>query len=230
MSVWKKLITAVRGGANEAAEAVADNQALRILDQEIRDAKEELRKSDHSRTTIIAKRKLAQGKVSDLQKKVDEYEGHARKAMDKGNQELALECAAKVSDVRIQMESEQQVVDQFLASEGTLKTNIDGAKKNLAKMERQVDIVKATASVQKAQTAVSSQHLGANSRMKTAAESLGRIQDRQKQTAAELEAANELASEEAGDDLEQKLREAGISGASSSADDELARIMGGSQS
>ncbi len=45
MSVWKKLITAVRGGANEAAEAVADNQALRILDQEIRDAKEELRKT-----------------------------------------------------------------------------------------------------------------------------------------------------------------------------------------
>ena len=35
MSVWKKLVTAIKGGANEAAEAVADNQALRILDQEI---------------------------------------------------------------------------------------------------------------------------------------------------------------------------------------------------
>ena len=41
MSVWKKLVTAIKGGANEAAEAVADNQALRILDQEIREAKEE---------------------------------------------------------------------------------------------------------------------------------------------------------------------------------------------
>lgn len=26
MSVWKKLVTALKGGANEAAEAVADNQ------------------------------------------------------------------------------------------------------------------------------------------------------------------------------------------------------------
>ncbi|RYD85933.1 MAG: PspA/IM30 family protein, partial [Sphingomonadales bacterium] len=33
MSVWGKLFTALRGGANEAAEAVADSQAMRILDQ-----------------------------------------------------------------------------------------------------------------------------------------------------------------------------------------------------
>ena len=50
MSVWKKLITAVKGGANEAAQSVVDSQAIRILEQEIREAKEELRKSDHART------------------------------------------------------------------------------------------------------------------------------------------------------------------------------------
>ena len=43
MSVWKKLITAVKGGATEAAQSVADSQAIRILEQEIREAKEELR-------------------------------------------------------------------------------------------------------------------------------------------------------------------------------------------
>ena len=66
MSVWKKLVTAIKGGANEAAEAVADSQALRILDQEIREAKEELRKSDNSLTQIMAKRKLAEQKVNSL--------------------------------------------------------------------------------------------------------------------------------------------------------------------
>ena len=35
MSVWKKLITAVKGGATEAAQSVADSQAIRILEQEI---------------------------------------------------------------------------------------------------------------------------------------------------------------------------------------------------
>lgn len=96
----------------------------------------------------------------------------------------------------------------------------------MRRMEQQVDMVKATESVQKAQTAVSSRHLGANSKMKTAAESLNRIQDRQKERQAELEAASELAADESGSELEKRLQEAGISGSNKSADAELARILG----
>jgi phage shock protein A len=63
--------------------------------------------------------------------------------------------------------------------------------------------------------------------MKTAAESLKRIQERQNQRSAELDAAEELASEESGDGLDAKLKAAGISGSKAGADDELARILGG---
>jgi phage shock protein A len=226
MSVWRKLVTAVKGGVNEAAESVVDNQALRILDQEIREAKEELRRSDTSLTQIMAKRKLAEQKVASLEKSVAEYERHALSANEKGDTQLALDCAQKVVDLRGQLDAEQQFVEQFNNSERTLRSNISQAKNNLRKMEQQVDMVKATESVQKAQTAVSSRHMGANSRMKTAAESLTRIQDRQKERSAQLEAANELAESDSGDALDKRLQEAGISGSSSSADDELARILG----
>lgn len=226
MSVWKKLITAVKGGVNDAAESVADSQALRILDQEIREAKDELRRSDHALTQIIAKRKLSEQKISGLDKSIAEYEGHARKAVEKGDQALALDCASKVADLRSQQESESQYLVQFQSSEKTLRQNISQAKANLRRMEQQVDMVKATESVQKAQVAVSSRHMGANSKMKTAAESLSRIQDKQKQRSAELEAANELAADESGEGLEARLAAAGIKGGSASADDELARILG----
>jgi phage shock protein A len=226
MSVWKKLMTAVRGGVNEAAEAVVDSQALRILDQEIRDAKAELRQSDSALTQIMAKRKLAQQKVDSLRQSIAEYEAHAVAANDKGDRQLALDCAQKVVDLRTQMDAEQQFVDQFTRSEQDLQRNISQAKSNLRRMEQQVDIVKATESVQKAQTAVSSRHLGANGKMKTAAESLSRIQDRQKERQAQFEAAAELAEAESGDGLEQRLRAAGISASAASADDELARILG----
>jgi phage shock protein A len=226
MSVWKRLLSAVKGGVNEAAESVADNQALRILDQEIREAKEELRSSDHALTQIMAKRKLAQKKVASFQISVSEYEGHAGAASEKGDQALALDCARKVVDLRAQMDAEQQYVDQFTNSETVLRTNISQAKNNLRRMEQQVDMVKATESVQKAQAAVSSRHLGANGKMKTAAESLTRIQDRQNQRQAEMEAASELAADESGDELEKRLQGAGITGGNTSADDELARILG----
>lgn len=226
MSVWKKLITAVKGGVTEVAETVADSQALRILDQEIREAKEELRNSDIALTQIMAKRKLAEQKLAGITSSVSEYESHARNAAAKGDQALALDCAKKVGDLRAQAESEQQLVSQFTQSESTLRKNIGQAKNNLQRMEQQVDMVKATESVQKAQVSVSSRHLGANNKMKTATESLSRIQDKQKLRQAEFEAAAELAADDSGDDLQKRLRDAGISGSSTSADDELARILG----
>ena len=104
--------------------------------------------------------------------------------------------------------------------------NIKQAKSNLKRLEQQVDMVKATESVQKAQVAVSSRHLGANSKMKTATESLSRIQDKQNLRNAELQAAEELATEDSSDDLSKRLAEAGIAGGTASADDELSRILG----
>ena len=225
MSVWKKLITAVKGGANEAAQSVVDSQAIRILEQEIREAKEELRKSDHARTQILAKCKLSQQKVDGFNQSIAEYEAHARKAIDT-DRELALDCAQKVSELKAERDQEQQYLDQFNASEKQLAKNIQQAKANLRRLEQQVDMVKATESVQKAQVAVSSRHMGANSKMKTATESLSRIQEKQKMRTAELEAAEELDSSESSDDLEKRLAAAGIKGGQSSADDELARILG----
>lgn len=225
MSVWKKLVTAVKGGATEAAQSVVDSQAIRILEQEIREAKEELRKSDHARTQILAKCKIAQQKVDSLQSSINQYEEHARKAIDTDRQ-LALDCAQKVSDLRAEMESEQTYLDQFQQSEKQLAGNINQAKANLKRLEQQVDMVKATESVQKAQVAVSSRHMGANSKMKTATESLQRIQEKQNLRNAELQAAEELASDESSDDLEKRLAAAGIKGGQTSADDELSRILG----
>lgn len=227
MSVWKKLVTAIKGGATEAAEAVADSQALRILEQEIREARQELRRSDEALTGIMAKRKLAQQKVDAIATSIAEYEAHARAAMAKDNKELALECAQRVGELKSEQDGEQSYVDQFSASEQSLKNNITTAKSRLRQLEQQLDVVKATESVQKAQAAVSSRHSGANTKMKTAVESLDRIKQKQTQRQAELDVAAERAASESGDALEQKLKSAGITGSQSAgAEDELARILG----
>lgn len=225
MSVWRKLVTAIKGGATEAAQSVVDSQAIRILEQEIREAKDELRKSDHARTQILAKCKLAQQKVDSLQGSIEQYEAHARKAIDNDRQ-LALDCAQKVADLKTEQGTEKSYLDQFRQSEKQLANNINQAKANLKRLEQQVDMVKATESVQKAQVAVSSRHLGANSKMKTATESLSRIQEKQNLRNAELQAAEELAADESSDDLEKRLAAAGIKGSNTSADDELSRILG----
>ncbi|KAB7686142.1 MULTISPECIES: PspA/IM30 family protein [Plesiomonas] len=226
MSIWKKLFTAVKGGVNEAAETIADSQALRILDQEIREAKEELRQSDRALASIIAKRKLSEQKVQALAQSISEYEQHAISAMEKGEEALALECAERVSKLRDEQEGEQRYLDQFSHSADTLRNNITQAKEKLRQLEQQVDVVKATETVQKAQAAVSARNVGANSKMRTAVESLDRIKQKQAEQQAKLEAAAEQYAEESGDALQAKLKQAGITGsANNSAKDELARIL-----
>ena len=53
-SIWSKLFTALRGGANEVGESIVDQQALRILDQEIRDADSALANAKRELVTIMA--------------------------------------------------------------------------------------------------------------------------------------------------------------------------------
>lgn len=222
----KKLWTALKGGSNEVIEGIADSQSIRILDQELREAKDELIKCDQNLTKIIAKRKLTENKATALEKDIAEYSKHAIAAAESGNEALAIECAEKVSEQESALATEQEILNGFKGSEQTLKANIAKAKTNVRRMEQQIDQVKATESVQKAQVAVSSRHMGANSKVKTALDSLERIKTKQQERSAELEAAEEMADEESGGSLDAKLKAAGITpGGSSSGQDKLAQLL-----
>jgi phage shock protein A len=222
----KKLWTALRGATNEGIEAVADTQSIRILDQELREAKKELQACDENLTKIMAKRKLAENKVNALKSDIETYTNHAIAASEKGDDALAIECAERVAEQEASLETEQSLLDGFLSSEQALKANIAKAKSSVRRMEQQIDQVKATESVQKAQVAVSARHMGANSKVKTALDSLERIKAKQEQRNAELAAAEELANEESGSSLDAKLKAAGIQpGAKTKGNDKLAQIL-----
>ncbi len=221
-----KLWSALRGATNEGIEAVVDTQSIRILDQEMRDAKKELQACDANLTKIMAKRKLAENKVKAVAADVDTYTNHAIAASEKGDETLALECAERVAELDATLETEKSFLASFEDSEKMLKANIAKAKSNVRRMEQQIDQVKATESVQKAQVAVSSRHMGANSKVKTALDSLDRIKDKQKMRAAELEAAEEMASDDSGTGLDAKLKAAGLqSGGDVSGSSKLAQIL-----
>ena len=98
MSVLKKLITAIRGGAREAGEAIIDANAIRILEQEIVDAKKSLEKGRVSLTELMAKEMQTKRELSAVQTNISEHEGFAKEALEKDNETLALEIAEKIVD------------------------------------------------------------------------------------------------------------------------------------
>ncbi|KJU77565.1 phage shock protein A (IM30), suppresses sigma54-dependent transcription [Ectopseudomonas oleovorans] len=225
MNVWSKMLTALRGGANEVGEAVVDSQALRILDQEIRDADVELRKSKEALAEIMAKQKLASDKVSKSAASIAEYEQYALKALDAGNETLAKEVAEKIANLEVEQASEREQAEGFAASVAQLRKAVTQAEGNIKRLKQQVDTVKATESVQKAQMAVAQRYGGSQAKLQTAVESLERIKQKQAERAAKMEASAELAATSAPEDsLEAKLRAAGIKADNASADSVLARL------
>lgn len=224
MSIWAKVATAVRGGVSEAGEAIADNQALRILDQEIRDAENGLSKSKEALTGIIAKRKLADKKVEGLKSSLTEYEGYAMQALDKGDEELANEIAGKIAGLETELMAEEGVAKSFAGSESQLRKAVTHTAANLKRLKQQVDTAKATETVQKAQAAVAARHSGTGSSMRSALDSLERLKNRQAERAAKFEAASELAESTEEVSLDDKLKAAGIVGGGASGGDVLARL------
>lgn len=223
MNIWAKLVTALRGGVNEAGEAVVDTQALRILDQEVRDASEELKRSKDHLAELMAREKVAEEKISSFKKEIKENEGYAIKALEENKESLAKEVAEKIANLEHQLENEKSAEREYAGSVKSLRETIRSTEQHLQRLKQQVDTVKATESVQRAQSAVAERHSGTDSKLQTAMDSLERIKEKQSLKGAQMKAAEELAKDGSSDGLRQRLEDAGIA-PSHSADDVLARL------
>jgi phage shock protein A len=224
MGILKKIVTAFRGHATEVGEAIVDANALTILDQEIRDAKESLNKSRTNLTSIMAERQIHLNRVNDYKSSIEKLTASAEAALEKGEEALALEVAERIASEQADMDVEQGLVDQFDQSVNSLKASIREAEQQLKHLEQQVNVVKATENVQKAQASVAARHSGQETGMRTALDSLDRIKARQEKRGAQIQAANQLAAETNGDSLDAKLKAAGIGTNTKSAQDILAGL------
>lgn len=224
MNIWAKMMTALRGGVNEAGEAVIDSQALRILDQEVRDASDELNQSKNGLAEIIARQKLAEEKAKQLKKSIDEHDGYALKALEQDDEALAHEVANKIAELENLLQQELESQQGFADSANSLRHAIAQTENNLKRMKQQIDTVKATENVQRAQAAVAERHSGSNSKTRTAMDSLERIKEKQALKAAQMNAAEELSQDSVDANLQDRLEKAGITSGANRAEEVLARL------
>lgn len=224
MNVWAKVITALRGGVNEAGEAIVDTQALRILDQEVRDAAAELNESKSALADIMAREKISRKKAGELEKKLAEHEGYALKALEKGDEALATEVAEKMAELENRIATEKATADGFAENAERLRAAISQAEHDIRHLKQQVDTVKAVENVQRAQAAVAERFSGSDTKLRTAMDSLKRIKERHALRDAKMEASSELAAEMPEASLRRKLEKAGIAPTGKQASDILERL------
>jgi phage shock protein A len=222
MSIWSKLFTLGRAGAHDATSAVVDANALRILDQEIRDADKAQGKARDDLAGLVARRRILEAEVDSFHAQAAKYEASARIAVEKGNMDLARQVAQRIADLERDIALKEPQVGDMRQAEDQIHAAIAETDRKLEQLRREVEVVKVNESVQKAQATVAAN--GAGNSLGSAAESLARIRERQMIRGEKIRAAGELEDRRTGADLDEKLRLAGILPGQSSADDVLARL------
>ena len=224
MSMLAKLSALFRGTAHEAGQSLVDANALKILDQEIRDADINQGKARDDLAGLVARRRMAENEMQSFGDQIAKYESSARSALSQGKTDLAREVAQRIAELETEIGTRGPLIEGMKQAEARLRQAIAATDQKIETLKREVDIVKVNDSVQRAQTSVALQSQGAHSRIGSAADSLARIKQKQAVQEEKLRVGQELEDRRTGADLDAKLKEAGILPGHSSADDILARL------
>lgn len=227
MGILKSLFTLGKSMISQAEASIEEAQGVRILEQHIRDAKTELNKANQSRVELLARVKLSNDKLYDLRERKASLEKRALEALNKKvDAALINEVAEEIARLENLITAEEQVLANLEASRDGVERAVTATGQRISQFEQQLEVVKATEAMQRAQQAVTTSTVGASSNVSTAAESLKRIQTRQAERQARLDAAAQLEKVADGRDLDERLAEVGIGGSNkSSAQDVLARLQ-----
>lgn len=222
--VFSKLWTALRGGAREIGDAVVDANGVRIFEQEIKDARDNISAAKRNLTEVMAKRMQAERRVKELGSSITENESYTEQALAKNDEALALDVATKIAKLETEKQEQEAIVNRLEHQVSQLKAHIKNAEKLISDHERELSIVRTTESVQKATEQVVDNIASNNSSLNSARESLERIKKNQQNRQDQLEAGEVLEKEFSGNDLDTKLEAAGIKGDKVDAAAVLARI------
>ena len=220
MGILSKLMTAVRGHATEAGQAIVDKNAVTILRQEIVDSKNNVRQSEEALTRIMADKTIAQDKLVALQKDEATWLSHAKQAKEKGDMDLARQCAEKVADFRNQIAQQTEIVSGFAESVDTLNATIRETRAQIKSVEQKINSIEATEKVQRAQESLSKHMNAGKGQVSSALDSIERIEERQKHKAAQIKASKELSTDPDAA-LKKRLEASGIGSSNAQADDIL---------
>ncbi|WP_127959700.1 PspA/IM30 family protein [Serratia microhaemolytica] len=226
MGILKNLFTLSKSWVAQIDETIEETRGVQLLEQHIRDAKNELNNAAKSRVDLLARVQLSRNKLKDLNERKSSLEARALEAISK-NVDAALlnEVAEGIARLENNIAAEEAVLANLETSRDAIEKAVTSTTQRIEQFEQQLEVVKATEAMQRAQQAVTVSTVGAASNVSTAAESLKRIQQRQVERQARLNAAIELEKTEVSG-LDDKLAQAGIGGPNkSSAQDVLARLQ-----
>ena len=210
MSVIKKLVTLLRGSAREIGQSVVDNNATRIYEQEIIDAKASIAEAKTELTAVMAKEMQSAREIERIKLDIRRQEDIALQALDKTEEGLAMKVAERVAGLEAELQAQTESHASYAIQVVRLKDLIRSAEGRVREHEREIGIAKTTESVYRATQSISDSMGSTGSKLTTARESLERIKKLHEDLADRMAAAEQLDNEFGHKALDNELAAAGI--------------------
>ena len=225
MGVLRDLMQAVRGGANEVGEAIVDANAIRILEQEIRDAESAISSAKQSLTRMKSSEIRLKRDLSSLAADISDYEQKALAALNAGEEALAAEVAERIAELETDREDKAGEQAALNTEVNKIHAMIKARERTIQKNKRELDKVRTVQELQRATESVSRNFAATGSKGHRVSQALERVKAKQQNWQDRMEAGEWLEEQEGADDLDAKLKASGIGASGTSAgSDVLARL------
>jgi phage shock protein A len=207
--MFKTLITLMRGSSARAAEMLEDQNALLILDQQIRDAAAALDRARKALAVAAAQDASEERHMAKLQADIKDLEARATAALDT-REDLAAEAAEAIAGLEIDLVAAQSAHASFARESARLRTLVRNGERRLNDLERGRRTAQAAEAVRRLRTK-GLWTVGQNaSALRDAEATLARLQRNQAEAETADQVYDELAGDGGADLLKEKLERAGF--------------------
>src|SRR5216683_6203360 len=148
--MFKTLITLVRGRTAAIAEEVADQNALLVLDQQMRDATGALDRAKRALAVAIAQESQEGQRLDATRSRIEDLETRAVAAIDAGRDDLASEAAEAIATLEAERDASATARALFAAEIAKLRRHVLQQQMRFSQLERGRRIARAAEAVRMA--------------------------------------------------------------------------------
>lgn len=150
----KKLFRRIQQGVGDLEDALRGDRDERLLDQDIRDTDQALYQARAEANSLKAMRLVAEAAAATARAPLEPWRAEITQLLERHRASKARERAAELLHARARAEELEQQAAELLAAERQLLHVIEQLEAKLRRLKHQLGIVRAAASIQRAQAAV----------------------------------------------------------------------------
>lgn len=206
----KIVTTLLRGAVADAEDAVFDANAIRLLEQQLRDAAASIEHSKRELACAMAHQSSEERAIAALSERIAELEKSGTEALSAGREDLANEAAIVVAATEDEKTERQAALDRFSSDVRRLKQISEEGRKRLAELRRGLELARTQDALRRA---------GANGRralasgtgaLRKAEATLAKVRELTARDEDISAALDELERQGSSEDLQSRLSEAGF--------------------